>query len=62
MPAAAESYAHLFAPSVAMRKPDPTTGARLIGRFEGSADLFAIQVIYDIDWTFRDVMGEAVRG
>jgi len=53
------SYAHIFAPLTATRNPDPITHARLVGDFDASADLFAFQLTYDIDWTFSDPFGTA---
>ena len=53
------SYAHIFSPQQSTRNLDPTTGNRLIGNFESSADLFGFQITYDIDWTFSDPLGES---
>ena len=50
------SYAHIFSPAGPTNNPDPVTGARTIGHFNGSADLFAFQVTYLVDWTFSNGM------
>jgi hypothetical protein len=33
-----------------------------VGNFDSSADLFALQLTYDIDWTFSDPFGSVTGG